>query len=89
MTEDTAVAQLSYSPTGVEGYRKLNEADIAVINSIKFAEKNLMSMIAYTANRNVEANGLSKEPDQRMIAIAKTQLQLGFMALVRAIAQPN
>ena len=86
MTEQAA---LTYTKTGVEGYRELNEADLAVINSIKFAEKNLMSMIAYTANRNVEANGLSREPDQRMIAIAKTQIQLGFMALVRAIAQPN
>ena len=86
MTEQAA---LTYTPTGVEGYRELNASDIAVINSIKFAEKNLMSMIAYTANRNVEANGLSKEVDQRMIAIAKTQIQLGFMALVRAIAQPN
>ena len=86
MTEQAA---LTSTPTGVEGYRELNASDIAVINSIKFAEKNLMSMIAYTANRNVEANGLSKEVDQRMIAIAKTQIQLGFMALVRAIAQPN
>lgn len=65
----------------IKGYRDLSAAEIAAMNAAKLqAEK-----VGQLVDRLTEEPGV----DQRWLAIAKTDLQKGFMSLVRAIARPE
>ena len=65
----------------ITGYRDLSEGEIAAMNNIKA--------------KAIEIGELVKEleqkawVDKRWVAIGKTDLQTGFMALVRSIAKPE
>lgn len=65
----------------ITGYRELGEADIAAMNVLK----------AKAAEVGQLLDALTDHPgiDKRALAIAKTDLQTGFMWGVRAIAQPT
>jgi hypothetical protein len=63
------------------GYRALSDTETKLINEIK--------AIGNEVGRLVEGMGMNGHVDQRWVAIARTDLQKGFMALVRAVAQPN
>lgn len=65
----------------VTGYRQLNEAEAALMNEIK-AE-------AVKVGELVEKLRATPGLDQRWISIGVTELQQGFMALTRAVAQPT
>lgn len=65
----------------IKGYRDLTEHDIARMNEAK--------AIAETVGQLINKLGEIQEVDARWLAIAKTDLQKGFMSLVRAIAQPT
>lgn len=65
----------------ITGYRELNESEIAAMNSAK----DLARMTGFF----VENLRHDAEIDQRWLSIAATDLQQGFMALVRSIAQPT
>jgi hypothetical protein len=65
----------------ITGYRDLSRDEIAFINAVKEAGDHVGVIVG-----QVQA---STTADQRWAAIAKTQLQEGFMALVRAVAQPT
>lgn len=71
----------------ITGYRELSEAEIAEMNEAKRLAEEVGKFIERLENRNVAANGY--EPDQRWLATAKTDLQKGFMLLVRSIAKPE
>jgi hypothetical protein len=73
--------------TLIKGYRDLSEVEIAAMNEVKALAEKAGELVGWLQNRNLEANGFA--PDQRWISIAKTDLQTGFMALVRSIAQPT
>ena len=65
----------------ITGYRDLSQEEI-----------NLMNMIKGLAERvGAELEIVNQHPstDKRWVAIAKTDLQKGFMAAVRSIAQPT
>ena len=65
----------------IKGYRDLSEDEIAAINVLKeFGER---------AGGVVEELRLVEDIDQRWVEIGITHLQQGFMALIRAIAQPE
>lgn len=65
----------------ITGYRDLSAAEIAAINDCKALAEQVGQAVA-----RVEAlDGI----DRRWASIAKTDLQKGFMALVRAIAKPD
>lgn len=72
---------MSDDKTKVKGYRQLQQPEIDGINFIKAKAAEVGEMI----DRMQKAEGL----DQRAIAIAKTELQTGFMWLTRGIAQPD
>lgn len=64
----------------IKGYRELSEEEIALMNQIK--------------EKAAEVGDLYHElmqgdADQRWLAIGRTQLQQGFMALTRSIAKPD
>lgn len=66
----------------ITGYRDLTQNEIDHMNDIK----------RLAAETGAALQALADRPDlfdQRWVAIAKTQLQQGYMAAVRAIAQPT
>jgi hypothetical protein len=65
----------------IDGYRDLTEEEIHLMNNIKKMGKDIGGLV----DELFEMNGL----DKRWLAIGKTDLQTGIMALVRAVAQPT
>jgi hypothetical protein len=65
----------------ITGYRTLTETEIAQINSIKDFGNKLGNLIL-----EIEA---SEKTDKRFVAIAKTDIQKGFMMLIRSVAKPE
>lgn len=66
----------------IKGYRDLTEGEIAAMNEVK--------ALAEEVGRLVQKMRETTEPlDQRWVSIGATELQQGFMALVRAIARPT
>ena len=65
----------------IKGYRDLTAGEISLMNDVKHRGEKLHELIV----------NLRTSPgiDQRWVDIAETQLQLGLMALTRAIAQPT
>jgi hypothetical protein len=65
----------------IKGYRDLSPAEIELMNKIKD--------IGETLDATCKALAADPTIDQRWVAIGKTHLQQGIMALVRAVAQPT
>lgn len=67
----------------IKGYRELTPAEIGLMNDVKELGQQCDNMV-----RVLESMGLP-EPDDRWVAIGKTHLQQGIMALVRSVAKPE
>ena len=65
----------------ITGYRELSPEEIALMNRVKAKAEEVGALISELQ----QAGGL----DQRGVAIARTELQTGFMWAVRSIAQPT
>lgn len=65
----------------ISGYRDLTQSEIDGMNSIKSLEVDVGELFKQIG----EIQGV----DQRSMALAKTNLQQGFMWFVRAIAKPS
>ncbi len=65
----------------ITGYRELDESEIYSMNQAK--------EMASCVGDVIEKLETSAGVDKRWLAIAKTDLQKGFMSLVRAIAKPT
>ena len=63
------------------GYRELSKEEIFVMNKIKHEATDVGELI-------LDLNDM-ESVDKRWLAIAKTDLQKGFMALTRAVAKPE
>lgn len=68
------------STPGITGYRSLTDEDKEAMNAVKSIE----NLVGVTCQRIREIPGV----DQRMVSRSISELQVGFMLLVRAIAQP-
>jgi hypothetical protein len=66
---------------GIKGYRALSPEEIALINEVK--------ALADVVGDKLEDIYLMENTDKRWAAIAKADLQTGFMALIRSIARPE
>lgn len=65
----------------ISGYRELSQDEIDLMNKVKEKGPELMGLIdLLTAN---------PDTDKRWLAIGKTHLQEGLMALTRSIARPE
>ncbi len=80
----------------VTGYRQLSEAEVELMNEGKALAEACGAYIAKlrthaNAGPNVTFDDLANgcPLDQRWISIGATQLQQGFMAVIRGIAQPT
>lgn len=65
----------------ITGYRDLTQSEIDGMNSIKSLEDDLAEL--FKQIEDIEG------VDERSLALAKTNLQQGFMWWVRAIAKPK
>ena len=65
----------------IKGYRELSQPEIDAMNAVK--------QKAAEVGELIHELGQNKELDQRWVAIAKTDLQKGFMAATRSIAKPD
>lgn len=65
----------------ITGYRDLTVAEIGMMNEVK--------VLGARIGKLVDDVEQFADADKRWAAIARTQLQQGFMALTRAIAKPT
>lgn len=65
----------------IKGYRELTPEEIALMNEIKTEGARLGALVAKLADMPML--------DQRWVAIGKTDLQTGLMALTRSVAKPT
>jgi hypothetical protein len=77
----------------VTGYRQLSEAEVVLMNEGKALAEQCGAYIAklrqYTGPQTSNDDQTKLSLDQRWISIGATQLQQGFMAVIRGIAQPT
>lgn len=72
----------------ITGYRDLSQGEIDAMNRVKaLAEE--VGKLCQSFDGPVPGPDGSFFPDPRWLAIAKTDLQKGFMFLTRSIAQPE
>lgn len=65
----------------ISGYRDLTEEEIKKMNLIKAVAGEVEIVMDYLQQ--------DPETDKRWVAVARTDLQKGFMAAVRSVAQPE
>jgi hypothetical protein len=68
----------------ITGYRELDQGEIDLMNDIKALGATIGSLVAA-----LEGVSDAKTLDARWVAIGKTNLQQGLMALTRAVAKPE
>jgi len=71
----------------ISGYRDLTQEEIDLMNKIKAAGESLGKLVNELNGMNADTGGHAI--DMRWVAIGKTDLQTGIMALVRSVAQPT
>lgn len=65
----------------VSGYRPQSDAAVSTVNSMKQAEERVLRLLDVLA--------LASEIDKRWLAIGRTAIEQGFMAVNRAVFQPS
>lgn len=65
----------------VQGYRAQSESNIQLVNENKVAEEKIL--------RTIDSLMDNPEIDKRWLAIARTNIEQGFMALNRSIFKPE
>jgi len=65
----------------ISGYRDLSQDDIDLMNEMKKQERDMLTAL--------EAFEKDERFNKRSLAIARTNLQTGYMWLIRALARPN
>ena len=77
----------------IKGYRDLSAEEIALMNECKELAEQCGKMVAKLRQHNRNEDGgiiaQGKDLDQRWISIGATELQQGWMAIIRGIAQPT
>lgn len=65
----------------IKGYRDLSAEEIALMNEAKAMAERVGALVEKIAS--------TQGVDGRWVSIGKTDLQKGFMSLIRGIAQPT
>lgn len=76
-----------HKPLPVAGYKAQSPATVEAVNANKATEERILRLIDDLENGTL--NGEAFSVDRRWLAIARTDLEKGFMALNRAIFQPG
>lgn len=70
----------------IKGYRDLSYEEITLMNEMKELGNKVGDLIDRLESRTKNGN---LNLDLRWLAIGKTDVQKGFMALIRSVAQPS
>lgn len=74
----------------IKGYRDLTQNEVDLMNEAKELAEQVGDFIGRLEEmQGLEPGSRPKGLDPRWIAIGKTDLQKGFMSLIRGIAQPT
>ena len=73
----------------ISGYRDLSPEEIALVNSIKELAEEVNETINVVAALPITDGAEVSENPARALNIARTELQTGFMWLIRAVARPK
>ena len=74
----------------ITGYRQLTEAEVALMNEGKALAEQCGAYIEKLRSTVIKQEGCPDSGlDQRWVSIGATDLQRGFMAVIRGIAQPT
>jgi hypothetical protein len=87
----------TFTQPKITGYRQLSEVEVALMNEGKALAETCGAYISklrqhpdVTRTQPAPQPGAPTQPlDQRWISIGATDLQRGFMAVIRGIAQPT
>ncbi|MDN5786392.1 cyclic nucleotide-binding protein [Pseudorhodobacter sp.] len=71
---------LPHSGLPVSGYRPQSDDAVALVNSMKQAEEAIL--------RKLDAMAANAETDKRWLAIGRTAIEQGFMAINRSVFKP-
>ena len=77
----------TFTQPKITGYRQLSEAEATLMNEGKALAEQCGAYIAKL--RGHGDTPIDGKRDQRWVSIGETQLQQGFMALIRSVAQPT
>lgn len=77
----------TFTQPKITGYRQLSETEVALMNEGKALAEQVAVYIDKL--RNLTPENTDAPLDQRWISIGVTDLQKGFMAVIRGIAQPT
>jgi len=66
----------------VHGYKAQDDTRVRLVNENKIAEEQLLRLLD-------DMKAKPDEFDQRWLALARTQIEIGFMSLNRAIFRPS
>lgn len=72
----------TFTQPKITGYRQLTPEEVALMNEGKALAEQCGQYIAKLRERGTQL-------DQRWVSIGATELQQGFMAVIRGIAQPT
>ena len=75
----------TFTQPKITGYRQLSEQEVALMNECKALAEQCGGLVKKLRT----GQGTKFGVDQRWVSIGATDLQTGFMALVRSIAQPT
>lgn len=75
------MTQATFTQPKITGYRQLSEEEVALMNEAKALAIQCGEFIAKLRD--------TSNLDQRWVSIGATDLQTGFMAVIRGIAQPT
>lgn len=85
----SATPPASYKPPPVKGYRELTQAEVDLMNEGKALAEQCGAWIEKLRGMGQKTEEVPTGLDQRWVSIGATQLQQGFMAAIRGIAQPT
>lgn len=72
----------------IKGYRDLSQAEIDLMNEGKALAEQVGAFVDKLEAAEF-ATTKDMEPDRRWLSIGRTDLQKGFMAVIRSIAKPT
>ena len=83
----------TFNQPKITGYRQLSETEVALMNEGKALAEQcgefIQKLRAHNDSSRPPAGFLQPALDQRWVSIGATDLQRGFMAVIRGIAQPT
>lgn len=72
----------------ISGYRDLSTEEIALVNEVKDMAKRVGELVDKVGRQEINYPWSNSTTD-RWVNIAKTDLQKGFMSLIRAVTKPE